>query len=392
LVTRHICFSCFVDMAAASAIEAITECPICHDIFTDTRVLPCIHTYCLKCITTYTRDKKEGDKIPCPECRKEFTIPEGGISKLPKNYYVEKLLNVRTIASVLGREDSLCNLCTDEGALSESMQKRDRKAVVYCVNCRKNMCKQCHGIHQQMNLTVPHKLIEHGESPIPMDDLLLKFPETSCDKHPEKSLEYYCFECKVAICMNCYIKERHGSHDCTVVKDVANDLANLMTAKNEGIKAKIKDCKSMVEKIEGEECILKDKVKEAKKVINEKADRMKQVIDEHRNKVLEKLSASESRQLKQNQNVKQGLERQMVIMESFLRYTGALKQTGTPCDIVKWADELCVRGAELENFDVEVDLPVDYTFTEVKFEATFSEDDVRSLFGDLDITAGIKGT
>jgi len=35
--------------------------------------------------------------MPCPLCRKEFTIPDDGIPGLPKNIYIEKLLRVRNL-------------------------------------------------------------------------------------------------------------------------------------------------------------------------------------------------------------------------------------------------------------------------------------------------------
>jgi len=187
-------------MAAASIplkqLDDITECPICSKTFVDTRVLPCIHTYCLRCITRLTSDKKPGDKIPCPLCRKEFAIPEGGISGLPKNYFVEKLLEAKSLASVLCHEESLCDVCADDEEMSDREQKRDRKAIVYCTDCRKNMCKQCQGYHQQFKLLGgTHKLIERNRSSLPADDLLMKFPGTFCNKHPDKCLEIYCFEC-----------------------------------------------------------------------------------------------------------------------------------------------------------------------------------------------------
>ena len=390
-----LCYSCFVGMAASSIpltqLEDITECPICSEIFVDTRVLPCIHTYCLRCITSLGGDKTPGDKIPCPLCRKEFAIPEGGISKLPKNYFVEKLLEAKSLANILRYEDSLCEVCADDEEMSKSKEKRDRKAIVYCVDCRKNMCKQCYGCHQQFKLPGAHKLFERNETPLPEDDLLLKFPETPCDNHPDKHQEIYCFQCEAVVCIMCYLKG-HNSHKCTDVKDVADDLATRMTANAEGIRTKIGDCKSMLKKIEEEERILADEVKETEKIVNEKADNLKGLIDQHREKVLIKLSTAKAHQFKENENVKEELERQMVVMESFLRYTGELKEKGTPCDVVKTAGELCVKGAELVKFDVEVDLPVDYTSTEVKFEATFSVDDIERIFGDVDITVGVKGT
>ena len=58
------------EMATARQLDDITECPICTEVYTDPRVLPCVHTYCLKCIEKYSEDKQPGDELACPLCRK----------------------------------------------------------------------------------------------------------------------------------------------------------------------------------------------------------------------------------------------------------------------------------------------------------------------------------
>jgi len=393
----YIClfYSCSVDMAAASVPftqrKDITECAICSEIFVDARVLPCTHTYCLQCITSLITTEKPAYKIPCPFCLKEFTIPKGGISELPKNYFVEKLLEAKSLTSILRHEDSLCDVCDDDDEeMSERKRKLNRNAIVYCIECRKNMCKQCYGCHQQFKLPGTHKLIERNKRPLATDDVLLKILETACVKHPEECLKVYCFDCKTVVCMMCYINE-HSSHKCSDVKDVADDLATQMAANEEGIKAKIEDCKLMLKKIADEERTLSEEVTKTEKVVNENADKLKQLIDQHREEVLTKMTTAKTRQLKANENVKQELERQIVIMESFIRYSEELRQKGTACDIAKVAGKLRVKGEEFVNFDVEDDLPVDYTSTDVKFEATLSDDGMKRVFGVLDITVDVKG-
>ena len=49
------------------------------------------HTFCLKCIETYGKDKREGDTLTCPMCRREFRVPVGGLSKLSSNFCMERL-------------------------------------------------------------------------------------------------------------------------------------------------------------------------------------------------------------------------------------------------------------------------------------------------------------
>jgi len=77
-------------------ISDITECCICIEVFTDPRVLPCQHTFCLQCLLNYGKDKQPGDNMPCPLCRKEFTIPADGLSGIQKNFFMEKRISDMT--------------------------------------------------------------------------------------------------------------------------------------------------------------------------------------------------------------------------------------------------------------------------------------------------------
>jgi len=78
-------------------LDDITECSICTDVFTDPRVLPCIHTFCLKCLQIFGMDKQPRDSMPCPLCGKEFIIPDDGLAAMQKNFDKKKLLHVRQL-------------------------------------------------------------------------------------------------------------------------------------------------------------------------------------------------------------------------------------------------------------------------------------------------------
>src|SRR6218665_3345540 len=79
-------------------LQKIIECPICMSTFTDPRMLSCIHTFCFECLSRIgeVEQKKPGDKIPCPMCRKEFIIPADGMHGVQKNFFIESLLVYKT--------------------------------------------------------------------------------------------------------------------------------------------------------------------------------------------------------------------------------------------------------------------------------------------------------
>jgi len=77
-------------MALIKSFAKEMECSICTEVFTDPRVLPCGHIFCIHCLQSYCKDKQPSK--PCPLCRREFTIPDNGIPGLPKYIYTSEAL------------------------------------------------------------------------------------------------------------------------------------------------------------------------------------------------------------------------------------------------------------------------------------------------------------
>jgi len=141
-------------MATAKQLDDITECSICTEVYTDPRVLPCVHTYCLKCLETMSRDRRPGDKLACPLCRKEFIVPDNGVSDLPKNFFVASFLQIKELSSVESKT-SPCEACSGG---EESESEVQNVASVYCVECQMKLCRSCERAHRGLKLTRSHKL------------------------------------------------------------------------------------------------------------------------------------------------------------------------------------------------------------------------------------------
>ena len=210
-------------MATAKQLDDITECPICTEVYTDPRVLPCVHTYCLKCIETWSKDKQPGDKLACPLCRKEFSLPSNGCGDLPKNFFVANFLQMKELSSVESKT-SPCEACSGG---EESESEVQNVASVYCVECQLKLCQNCERAHKTIKPTRSHKLVEMGDK-ISVEKLYQSMPPTFCDQHKDEYLKIYCFGCKSAICMMCYIKS-HNGHKCSDVSEVVDEFHTQMT-------------------------------------------------------------------------------------------------------------------------------------------------------------------
>jgi len=104
-------------------LDDMTECSICTEVFTDPRVLPCLHTFCLKCLLNCGKDSRPRARLPCPLCRKQFTIPRNGLSAMQKNFFMEKLLHVRKLSAGQEEQQIPCDVCSgDEANASETVK------------------------------------------------------------------------------------------------------------------------------------------------------------------------------------------------------------------------------------------------------------------------------
>jgi len=145
----------------------MTECSICTDVFTDPRVLPCIHTFCLKCLQIFGMDKQPRDIMPCPLCGKEFIIPDDGLAGMQKNFDKEKLLHVRQLlegqeAHQKMTEDPRDQFLDDKRKIFE-LWKTTGKVLKRLEKEKNDVIKHLAGIEDEIN-TAADKLIAAIES------------------------------------------------------------------------------------------------------------------------------------------------------------------------------------------------------------------------------------
>ena len=198
-------------------LERLIECPICFESFTDPIALPCMHTFCAKCIKQYVdmseNDKDETRKFNCPTCQRHVDIPEGGAERLPKNLFVNNLKEV--IASTKSTQ-SRCEYCVALGA--------DAIAKWRCVECCHSMCDQCKVAHDRAHiLSTPHQVMELDKWKDSDLSTICNQNKEICPDHQTKPMEFYCSVCDLAICQNCHTLN-HSSHRCEDLNKIADQM------------------------------------------------------------------------------------------------------------------------------------------------------------------------
>ncbi|KAI8512719.1 hypothetical protein Bbelb_093580 [Branchiostoma belcheri] len=174
--------------------DKFLTCAVCEEIYTDPRVLPCLHTFCAKCLE---KCRKGEIQFTCPTCRDQVRLKEAGVSSLPPYFFMNSLLDFRALHN------------SEEAHTKCQMCESDNKVEGLCTDCRLLLCKNCMTAHSNIPELRDHYIIT-------LDDL--KNPSSRpkytrapyCPRHTDQRMTFYCQPCAKLVCRDCTINE----HDC----------------------------------------------------------------------------------------------------------------------------------------------------------------------------------
>ena len=185
-------------------LEKEVTCAVCQEHYTDPKIFPCLHYYCKQCILRLALRTGKNKPFSCPECRKDTTLPEGGVEELKSAFFINRLKSMYVKHKKALSKQAHCEICTNPQALAEA----------FCQQCDKFACKSCVHMHSIMKAAFDsHKIISIDQLlKIKAEELVPKNPAHSkCHVHG-KSLKIYCFDCNKLICRDCIVKD-HKDHD-----------------------------------------------------------------------------------------------------------------------------------------------------------------------------------
>ena len=265
-----------------TSLKKEAECPLCLETVKDPKTLPCLHSFCLRCIDKhagYAKRKLEAT-IKCPVCQACFQIPEGDTfgGGLPTSFHLNRLVDLLALRDD-SEEAQRCNSCEENNT-----------ATCYCFVCQNFLCKDCFDAHQRLKATRGHRnvLIDNLQA---QDVEELMHRPAMCTKkyHENELLDYYCQDCSVCICHKCSIVS-HNRHTLVDLQEAAEEQKMQMTQVFARVKeklviveSKISEQTELMNKSEEEICAAEEKVT---KVVQE----LIRVAKEHETAVKTKLA------------------------------------------------------------------------------------------------------
>ncbi|XP_045192205.1 E3 ubiquitin-protein ligase TRIM71-like [Mercenaria mercenaria] len=205
-------------------------CPLCRRIYQDPRVLPCLHSFCKRCLERYHQENGSAETLKCPSCHQEASLNSGGIEGIPSSIFISNILDVMVSQDDYengeienGHQNHWCNSC-DEGS----------RATSVCKNCHEYLCDNCVKAHQRVRLTKDHYIERFVNPRYRPQNITPCMPspiisaaqgdrqQTPCTKHEQEILRLYCDTCLSPICRECTMTE-HVGHSFIYLQDAIDD-------------------------------------------------------------------------------------------------------------------------------------------------------------------------
>ena len=199
-------------------------CSICLTVFKEPKILPCLHTFCAKCLQIlWQQVDTVGVKkiIHCPQCREK--VPLSSVEELPASFSVSRLVDIVEMQDRLNKEaPPMCQSCSS-----------NIRAVASCTPCGIFLCAPCLDVHETLKMTSSHQInslddIKSGKVTVPS---ILDHKQEMCSIHPDKPLEMYCKQDKCLICLGCaVVNHRNCQYDfiAQIAKQHKREIENTL--------------------------------------------------------------------------------------------------------------------------------------------------------------------
>ena len=251
-------------------ISDITLCPICLEVLDTPTSLPCLHTFCLRCLQRTFAADSPGDEASCPVCRRDFCMPAAGLATLPRNFTLDGLVALQCAVPTSAVSQDAVETASNDNAVpvcSETTNDADSAAdedglLTAAGNSADtdsdNDCSKC------STLTLAH---QHDQQSRSTEDATTS--STHCDMHAGvDATTEFCFDCRVDVCATCggeahrrHRRRRAGDVTAECRRRVASQLARVtdaLSATHVALMHVDRRRADLLQEMEREECLIRE--------------------------------------------------------------------------------------------------------------------------------------
>ena len=329
------------------------SCSVCMSTFTDPKILPCFHTFCLHCLNELQRTSGKHGEITCPECRRKFQVPGSGYPKdLPANFRMNSLLDVMAIQK-----------CNVSGVKCGNCEKRSAESF-YCFQCCAFWCEDCSAAHNLIKANKTHRVLAIRDFQDKDIENVLKRAVYCQKKHHEKEeLKFFCKQCEVSICNTCVVTFHEG-HDKVLLQDAANEKKLSLESAIESQKEKVLQMRNLISGLQNEYIKIQGQVTHIRKSSQSFVDNLIKVVEEKKMEILKKVENKANESFERLAVQQSQVENEIQLIETSIDKTETFLKRSSNAEIMQFntVQEEAV-GDGLRQVEDKLEDPGNFVFT-----------------------------
>ncbi|XP_042213078.1 tripartite motif-containing protein 2-like [Homarus americanus] len=278
---------------SSAADSQLLHCGICTRRYSNPKVLPCLHTFCERCLISYT--PPESLTLTCPLCRQQSILPKDGVSGLQSNSWVRGVMEALEAGSGHGP-------CADCHHGNPSAR---------CHQCHTLLCTTCARSHTQDSGSETHSVVSlaEGEGGALAESNGYTDDDTTlyCPSHQGQTLRFYCRDCETAVCSSCTDIE-HRAHTTLHLTDAVDEHRSAMHQLIDRVTMQLPCMKEAICDIQDVCHSLQGRRVEAEKEVRSCFDALHDLLDKRQTVLINSLNSIESEKQKTLGNQLEELE------------------------------------------------------------------------------------
>ncbi|XP_037832933.1 E3 ubiquitin-protein ligase TRIM33 isoform X2 [Kryptolebias marmoratus] len=195
----------------STPINLLDTCAVCKQSLQsrdcEPKLLPCLHSFCLKCIPQ--PDRQISVQVPGPHGQTDTHIvnvmrcsvccQDYKQSDIIDNYFVKDTTEATSTSDEKAAQ--VCTSCEDNAG-----------TIGFCVECGEWLCKTCVEAHQRVKITKDHKIRTKEDADAASESVSTSGQRpVFCPVHKQEPLKLFCETCDTLTCRDCQLLE-HKEH------------------------------------------------------------------------------------------------------------------------------------------------------------------------------------
>ena len=128
--------------AVLKSLEDEVKCPLCIDIFTEPKKLPCDHAICCQCLENLILKSHNGI-LTCPVCRNTTVLQVSGANQFQTAHQVNRLIDIYQKTLQEQSKAAPTPDATEQPQLPLCSLHNTQPLALYCETCQKTVCRDC---------------------------------------------------------------------------------------------------------------------------------------------------------------------------------------------------------------------------------------------------------